>query len=110
GDVLAVLDELDRETRVRALVVADAEALDELPRLQAERLGTREDRGFEVGRHGLRCVSSDRVSGGRPDAKRSAHDGLPGRVRLIGPTIARRRAKNQSDSIQFMSSNGTTRR
>ena len=46
GDVFAVLDELDGEALVRALVVADAQALDDLPGLQAEGFGTGENVGL----------------------------------------------------------------
>src|SRR5581483_4223199 len=54
GDILAVLDELDREAAVGAAVVADAEALDDRSGLQAERLGARDEVGLEEGRHGVR--------------------------------------------------------
>ena len=47
GDVLAVLDELDGEAAERALVVADAQALDDGAGLQARAL--RRGRGRRVG-------------------------------------------------------------
>ena len=48
GDVLAVLHELDGEAAERALVVADAQALDDGAGLQAQSLGAGEDVGLQV--------------------------------------------------------------
>ena len=48
GDVLAVLDELDGEAAERALVVADAQALDDRAGLDPEGFGAGEDVGLEV--------------------------------------------------------------
>jgi hypothetical protein len=45
-NILAVLDELDGEPFVGALVVADAETFDELPRLHSEGFGASENIGL----------------------------------------------------------------
>src|SRR5262249_25926743 len=44
--ILAVLDELDRKAAIRALMIADAQTLDDGARLEAERLGAGDDIGL----------------------------------------------------------------